>query len=382
MAYHDNDLKGSMLFTGVGALTKKELLSLLREPKSAFMIFFPIVLFLTIFVFATTKDVENAAIVIMNKDSGMASVNLLDKIVSTKIFKRTEYVTDEADFKKKIDTEEAFVGLSIPCDFSKKLSSGKSSDIQVVTDGRRTNAAMIVYGYISQILSKFQATTNAEEARPSVTVRTWYNPNKEQKWFSVTNLVCMIIVSQAITLTALSIAREKEEGTFDQLLVTPIKPLGMLLGKITPGALISVFMGICVMFLGHLLYGVPINGSLVMLLFCMVVFAVSVVGIGVCIAAFANTQQQAMLGTFLFQMPMTALSGLMSPTESIANPVMKIFTKCNPVMYGNILVKGIMLKNMSWAGAAESILPIIVIGIVVLATASVVFMKRHRIKVF
>jgi ABC-2 type transport system permease protein len=192
----------------------------------------------------------------------------------------------------------------------------------------------------------------------------------------------MIIVSQAIMLTALSIAREKEEGTFDQLLVTPIKPLGMLIGKIVPSALISVFMGVCIMFLGHLFYGVPINGSIMMMLCFMVVFVVSVVGVGVCIAAFANTQQQAMLGTFLFQMPMTSLSGLMSPTESIANPIMKAFVKCNPVMYGNRMVKGIMLKNMSWIGAFENMCPVVLIGVVVLTIASIVFMRKHRIKVF
>jgi ABC-2 type transport system permease protein len=373
-----------MHFSGVGALTKKELLSLLREPKSAFSIFFPIVLFLTIFVFATTKDVENSTVVILNRDRGTTSVDLLDKIVNTTIFSNTVYVTNEADLEKGINTEEAFIGLSISDNFSKNLMAGRNGDIQVITDGRRTNAAMIAYGYISQILSKFQASRAGTAASnvPSVTVRTWYNPNKNQKWFSVTNLVCMIIVSQAIMLTALSIAREKEEGTFDQLLVTPINPLGMLIGKIVPSALISVFMGLCIMYLGHLIYGVPINGSLVMMLCFMIVFVISVVGIGVCIAAFANTQQQAMLGTFLFQMPMTSLSGLMSPTESISNPIMRAFVKCNPVMYGNRLVKGIMLKDMSWRGALENMLPVVLIGVVVLTIASIVFMKKHRIKVF
>ncbi|MDR1365098.1 MAG: ABC transporter permease [Holosporales bacterium] len=373
-----------MLFDGVGALMKKELLSLLREPKSAFSIFFPIVIFLTIFVFATTKDVENSRVVILNKDHGASGVALLDKIVNTSVFSDATYVANEAGLSKKIDTEDAFIGISIPENFSRNLTSGKGVDIQVITDGRRTNAAMIAYGYISQILSKFQESSHAATQRsaPSVTVRTWYNPNKNQRWFSVTNLVCMIIVSQAIMLTALSIAREKEEGTFDQLLVTPIKPLGMLLGKIAPSALISVFMGICIMFLGSLFYGVPISGSLMMMLCFMFVFVISVVGIGVCIAAFANTQQQAMLGTFLFQMPMTSLSGLMSPVESVSNPILKAFTKCNPVMYGNKIVKGIMLKDMSWGGAIENMLPIAIIGIAVLVIASVVFMKKRRIKVF
>lgn len=373
-----------MLFTGVGALIRKELLDLLKDPKSAFSIFFPIFLFLVLFVFASTKDVENSSVVIFNQDRGTHSVNLLDDIVNTNIFKETIYVNSQKDLEKNIDNENAFIGLSIPHDFSKNIELGKKSNIFIITDGRRTNSANIVFGYLSQILTKFQLKISKSITRniPNVTVRTWYNPNKNQKWFSITNLVCMIIVSQAITLTALAITREKEQGTFDQLLVSPIQPLGMLIGKTTPSIIISLFMGACVMFLGSWMYGVPINGSLLLMLFSMTVYVISVVGIGVCISAFANTQQQAMLGTFIIQMPMASLSGLMSPVESIENPLMKLFTKCNPVVYGNTLVKGIMIKDMSFLDALESIIPIILIGIVVLSIASVVFAKKHRIKIF
>ncbi|MDR3224401.1 MAG: ABC transporter permease [Holosporales bacterium] len=370
-----------MLFTGVSALIRKELLNLLRDPKSAGMIFFPIIIFLTLFVFATTKDVENSCVVIFNQDRGIESTELLDKMVNTKIFKETIYTYNEKDFEKSINSEKAFIGILIPSNFTKNTLVGKQADVQIVTDGRRTNAAMIAYGYLSQILTEYQTAVTSRWAKkiPEISVRTWYNPDKDQKWFSITNLICIIIVSQAVMLTALSIAREKEEGTFDQLIVTPIKPLGLLVGKITPSIIISMFMGACIMFCGNLLYGVPINGNLLLMLFAMTVYVISVVGIGVCIAAFANTQQQAMLGTFIFQMPMTSLSGLMSPVEGIENPIMKIFAKCNPVMYGNRLVKGIMLKDMTIHDALENIIPIIFIGIIVITIASIVFMKKHRI---
>ncbi|MDR1391102.1 MAG: ABC transporter permease [Holosporales bacterium] len=373
-----------MLFTGVGALIRKELLNLLRDPKSAGTIFFPIVLFLVLFVLATTKDVKDSSVVIFNQDRGIHSVNLLDNIVNTDIFKETIYVNSEKELQKNINDESAFIGIAISSNFSKNIDCGKKSDILIVTDGRRTNSATIVYGYLSQILSKYQAKLLPQTAKnpPGVTIRTWYNPNKNQRWFSITNLICMIIVSQAITLTALAITREKEQGTFDQLLVSPIKPLGMLIGKITPSILISLFMGTCVMLCGRIFYGVPINGSLLLMLFSMTAYVVSVVGIGVCIAAFANTQQQAMLGTFIIQMPMASLSGLMSPVESIENPIMKIFVKFNPVVYGNKLVRGIMIKDMSFFDAAESILVIMCIGAIVIAIACTVFVKKHRIKVF
>ncbi len=372
------------MFSGVGSLIRKELQNLLREPKSAFMIFFPIVIFLTLFVYASTKDVENTSVVIFNQDPGRYSSDLLDGVVNTSIFKETFYVNNEKDMKKLIDTEKAFIGIILPSDFSKNISLGKQADIQIINDGRRTNSAMIAYGYLSRIIQRFksQISNVVMKNAPSVSVRTWYNPNKEPIWFSMTNLICMLVLNQAISLTCLSIAREKEQGTFDQLLVSPIKPLGILIGKVMPAVVISMFMGLTVMTVGHFFYGVPIRGSLLLMIFSMFVFIFSVVGIGVFIASFANTQQQANLGTFILTMPIMSLSGLMSPVESITNPFLQGFVKCNPIVYANRLVKGIMLKDMTFASAIESLIPLLIIGLTVLTAASFVFAKKHRLKIF
>jgi ABC-2 type transport system permease protein len=372
------------MLKGVGALVRKELINFLREPKSAFMIFFPIVLFLTLFVFASNKDVENSSVVIFNQDNGKYSIDLLEEIVNTKIFKETLYVNNEKDLKKVIDVEKAFIGILFPQNFSKNLALGKIADVMVINDGRRTNAATIAYGYFLQAFARFQnkLPTSAIKNIPKVSVKTWYNPNKNVNWFSITNMVCIIIISQAIMLVSLSISREKEEGTFDQLLVSPIKPFGMLVGKMIPSIAISMFMGLCIMFAGNIFFGVPIRGSLLLILFSMTIYVISVVGIGVCISAFANTQQQAMLGGFLVQMPVISLSGFMSPTESVTNPLMKIFIKCNPVVYANRLIKGAMLKDISLQSAMKNIYPLMIIGIVVLSVAGIVFCKKHRLKIF
>ena len=372
------------IFSGVTSLIKKELQNLLREPKSAFMIFFPIVIFLALFVNATTKDVDNTSIVIFSQDDGKYSKDISDNIVNTKIFKEAFYVKNNKDMNKLIDTEKAFIGIVFPSDFSQKLESKKTADIQIVTDGRRTNSAMLAFGYLSQIIQDFQLkiALKNKDILPSITVRTWYNENKNPIWFSITNLICMLILNQAVSLTSLSVAREKEQGTFDQLLVSPIKPLGILIGKITPSIVISMFMGICVMVFGDLFYGVPIRGSIFLMILSMFVYVISVVGIGVFISAFANTQQQANLGTFILVMPLMSISGIMSPTESITNPLVKLLVKCNPIVYANNLVKGTMLKNMSFAAALENIIPLIIIGLTVLVAASCVFAKKHRIKIF
>ncbi|MDR0630499.1 MAG: ABC transporter permease [Holosporales bacterium] len=364
------------MLSGTGALIRKELINFFREPKSAFMIFFPIVLFLTVFVFASTKDITNSSLVVFNQDSGIHSKNLLENFVNTDAFKETLYVKSEKELTKHIDTEKAFIGIIFPQNFSKNIISGRKTDIQVIMDGRRTNAATITYGYLSELISKFQ-----NPVLNTISIRTWYNPNKDPLWFSITNLICMIIVSQAISLACLSLTREKEEGTFDQLLVSPIKPFGILIGKIIPGIIISLIMGLAVMILGSILYGVPIYGSIGLLLISMFIYIISVVGIGVFISAFANTQQQAMLGTFIFQMPMMSLSGITCPVQSIKIPFMQAFVKCNPVAYANKLISGIMLKNMSFSAALESIYPLFIIAIATLFFSSIVFAKKYRLKI-
>jgi ABC-2 type transport system permease protein len=370
-----------MFFSGTGALIKKETLNLLREPKSAASIFFPIVLFLTVFVFASTKDVKNSSLVVFNQDSGAYSRNLIEGLVNTDVFKETLYVKSEKEMTKQIDTENAFIGIVFPQNFSKNIMKKEKADVQVITDGRRTNSAVITYSYFTDIVSKFQRKISPSSGA-DISVRTWYNPNKNPIWFSITNMICMIIISQAIALTCLSLTREKEEGTFDQLLVSPISPVCILIGKIVPGIIISLIMGLAITVIGHFVYGVPIRGNVLVLLFSMIVYIISVVGIGIFISAFANTQQQAMLGAFIFQMPMMALSGLTAPVQSIKTPIIMEFVKCNPVVYANKLISGIMLKDMSFTAVLSNIYPMLIIAAVLLFISSSVFARKYRLSMF
>ena len=372
------------IVSGIGSLIKKELQNLLREKKSAFMIFFPIVIFLTVFIFATTKDVDNISIAVLNQDNGIHSKDFLEKVTNTKTFSKNIYVNNQDEMTKLINSEKAFIGIIIPSNFSKNLSLQQTSDIQIINDGRRTNSSMLAYGYLSQIIQNFQSSLckTSTHCTPSISLRTWYNPNKEAIWFAITSIICLMIVTQTISLAGLSITREKEEGTLDQLLVSPIKPLGILIGKITPSIIIAMTMGLITTACGHFVYGVPMRGSILLLILSMFIFVTAVVGIGVFIASFSKTQQQAHLGTFILSMPMITLSGIMSPIESITNPFLKIFCKCNPIVYANKLITGIMLKDMSLKSASVHIYPLLLIGVVLLIVSSVIFAKQHRIKMF
>ena len=354
-------------------MLKKELTEFITNKGNFITIIAPIILFLAVFVLAATKDVENIDVIVNIENSSRSTTKLVEKIEASKTFVPRICYDGKKVIEERINTERALVGIDI---------SGNKS-IQINMDGRRTNSSTLATGYVNELINKYQiANSKIAKSMPEVSVRSWYNPNKDQKWFSITNLVCMIVISQAIALTALSIVREKEQGTFDQLLVAPISPMGILIGKALPSVIISLFMGACVMFIGGWLYGVPIRGSLILMTIAMTVYVISVVGIGVCIAAFSNTQQQAMLGTFIVQMPIASLSGLMTPVESIDNPIMRAFTKINPMVYGNNLVKGIMLKDMTFLDALHSIFPLIFIGLFVICVACIIFSKKHKIKIF
>ena len=354
-------------------MLKKELTEFITNKGNFITLIAPIILFLAVFVLAATKDVENIDIIINIGSSSHRTTKLVEKIESSTTFRPRICYGQQNEIPYEIDKEKALIGIDI----------SDTNSIQINMDGRRTNSATIATGYVNELINRYQiANSNISKSMPEVSVRSWYNPNKNQKWFSITNLVCMIVISQAIALTALSIVREKEQGTFDQLLVAPISPIGMLIGKALPSVIISLFMGACVMFIGSWIYGVPIRGSLFLMTIAMIVYVISVVGIGVCIAAFSNTQQQAMLGTFIVQMPIASLSGLMTPVESIDNPIMRAFTKINPMVYGNNLVKGIMLKDMTFVDAMSSIIPLIFIGLFVICVACFIFSKKHKIKIF
>jgi ABC-2 type transport system permease protein len=263
--------------------------------------------------------------------------------------------------------------------FSRNLEAGKKADVQLILDGRRSNTTQILAGYVGVMIDRFNQDFANKRDIPSqetkIIPRSWFNPNLIYYWFNVPNLSGVITMLVGLLVTALSVARERELGTFDQLLVSPISPIEILIGKSLPGIFIGMTEGTIIICAAIFIFQIPFTGSLLLLYMNMLVFICSVVGVGLFISSLCQTQQQAILGTFAFMSPAVSLSGYATPIEAMPN-WLQSFTYINPLRYYLVVAKGIFLKNMSFDIVWENTWPLALIAIFNLTAATLFFRKR------
>jgi ABC-type multidrug transport system, permease component len=288
----------------------------------------------------------------------------------------------QADIALYLDNQIVLAALHIPDDFSSTIERGDSAPLQLVLDGRKSNAAQIVSGYITQLvmtygreISHTHGTAAKDKAVPVVAERNWFNENLLYIWFTVPCLVGIISMIMALVVTALSVARERELGTFDQLLVSPLTPFEILVGKTVPAILIGVTEGMSIFLVGVLVFRVPFNGSFALLFFTLVLFILSIVGLGLFISAIAKTQQQGILGAFIILVPAVCLSGYASPVENMP-PWLQNATWLNPLKHAIITFKGLFLKDMPFVDVWENTWPLVVIGTVSLLLSGWFFSRK------
>jgi ABC-2 type transport system permease protein len=248
-----------------------------------------------------------------------------------------------------------------------------------VLDGRRSNAAQIVSGYITQLTARYSRELGRERTAtlpaPVIAERNWFNENLLYIWFTVPCLVGIISMIMAMVVTALSVARERELGTFDQLLVSPLRPFEILAGKTVPAIIIGVSEGLAIFTVGVFIFDVPFTGSFLLLLFTLLLFILSVVGIGLFISALVKTQQQGILGAFIILVPAVCLSGYASPVENMPE-WLQIATWLNPLKHALITFKGLFLKDMGFWDVWENTRPLLIIGSVSLVLSGWFFSRK------
>jgi ABC-2 type transport system permease protein len=271
--------------------------------------------------------------------------------------------------------------LHIGPDFSRRLMAGRPASVQLILDGRRSNAAQIVAGYAQAILDDFgRELAEARRIPPppsTVAARVWFNPNLETTWNTVPALVAILTTLMGLLVTALSVARERELGTFDQLLVSPLSPLEIVAGKAAPALIIGLAEGTAMILVGVFVFRVPFQGSVPLLYLGMTVFLAAVIGVGLFISSLATTQQQGILGAFVFMVPAILLSGFATPIENMPG-WLQVVTLADPLRYYIAMMKGIFLKGMPAAMALQLIWPLAVIALVTLSGATWLF--RHRVE--
>ena len=360
-------------------LVIKELLAVWQDKKSRLVLIMPPLLQLFVFAFAATLDVTNVSLAVLNKDYGKISYELVQRFRGSSYFKEIKYLKSEEDMQKVLDNQEAIVAVHINEDFSKKILDNKIADVQVILDGRKSNTAQIVQGYVSSIVEQYNFDLAKHYGYITSTTelinRSWFNPNLIYMWYTVPSLVAILTMVTCLLVTSLSIARERELGTFDQLLVSPLTSIEILIGKSIPGIIIGMIEGLAIVLVGIFIFRIPFTGSIFYLLFSMFFFVISIIGVGLFLSSLCKTQQQALLAAFFFISNSVILSGFGTPIENMPIWLQKI-TVINPLRFFLVIVKGIFLKNFPFIDVVKNLIPIVAISVVNLSIATWFFGKR------
>lgn len=361
------------------SLLIKEILAVWRDKKSRMLLVIPPITQLFVFAWAATLDVKNVPIGILNLDNGKNGFELVQRFYGSPMFTKVEHLNAVEEIAPFVDNQKGFMVLHIDEQFSRNLDSGKPASVQIILDGRKSNTTQILLGYAARIIFQFNQDFAKEAEIVTQTTeliqRQWFNPNLLYYWYNVPCLCGILSMVTSLMVTALSVARERELGTFDQLLVSTMVPIEILIGKALPAIVIGMIEGTIVVLAAIFIFQIPFTGSLFLLYISMLVFICSIVGVGLFISSLCATQQQAILGTFVFMSPAVSLSGFATPVENM--PVwLQHITVIIPLRYFLIIVKGIFLKAIPASIVINNIWPMIIIAMMTLSAATWLFRKR------
>ena len=354
-------------FLRLKALIVKELQALLGDPHGRKLLIAPIIMQLILFPFAATMEVKNVGVVVLNEDDGVHGEEIIERIAAAPTFSSFVVVHGHEEFAARIDDQDALLGVRIASDFSAQIESGRQAALQLIMDGRKSNAAQIAMSYVQTIVGTY-AQELSGPAMGTITVRHFYNPNLDYRWFIVPQLVAIATALGFLVVTALSVAREREQGTLDQLRVSPLSPAQMMAGKALPAIVIAMFQGSIVLLAALFAYRVPMHGSLIAIYAGMMCYGLSQVGWGLLISSFCRTQQQAVLGVFAYLVPGLLLSGFISPVENMPD-WLQTATWFNPMRHVVSLMNMAYLKGITLDAFIDTAVPMLVIAAVALSLA-------------
>jgi ABC-2 type transport system permease protein len=362
------------------ALTRKELLAILKDPRSRFMLFAPPIVQCLIFGYAATYDLNDIPYAVLNRDRSAASYELLARLDGSGVFRRVADLNRVSEVKEYIDSRRALLVVQIKEDFERRLLSGFPAELQVIADGRNSNTAGTAMGYVNTVVNDFNAAWRAARGQDGipvrVTTRAWYNPNLETRWHMIPALIGTLTLLQTLVLTGMSVAREREQGTFDQLLVTPFRPFEIMVGKALPPMLVGLSQATLILLVAQLWFQIPFAGSFLTLYIGLGFFLLAAVGMGLLLSSIAVTMQQAMLYSFLLLMPFSLLSGLATPIQSMPH-FLQLLTLANPLRYAIEIAHRVYLEGAGLNLLLPQILPLTLIAAITLPIASWLF--RHRL---
>ena len=360
----------------------KEFLAVLRDPKSRLLLIVPPILQIIVFAHAMTQEVKNVTLAVLNQDRGAEGGTLVLRFQNTPTFTKVLHLHHRNELAPTMDNQRAIAVLVIPQDFSEKLlAPDRMPDVQILIDGRKTNAAAIVGGYMQVIVQGYarnhvsQSSGNTLRPGVEVVVRNWFNPNLNPQEALVPCLICILATVVGLLLSALSVAREREMGTFEQLLVSPFSPIEILVGKAVPAMTMATFSAGLITSIVILGFGIMLKGQFLLLLLSLEAFLLAIIGIGLFISSLSMTQQQAVLGCFLVMPPMIMLSGFATPVENMPD-WLQTLTVVDPIRWFIVIIKGLFLRGMSTPVVIANMLPLLAIAACTLSAAVFMFKRR------
>jgi ABC-2 type transport system permease protein len=368
------------MFTVLRHIVRKEFIQTFRDRRMFLPLFIAPVIQLILFGFAATTDVKNIPLGIMDYDKSPESRALIANFLNTDAFRPLPLLDSSREIDGLIQKGKIKVAVVIPPDFEKSLRRGRRTSLQIILDGSDANSATIVLSYISRLLSRHSEKIVAEiigqslTARMQLQERIWYNPDLKSSIYMVPGVICLVLLLTTLLLTSMAITKEREMGTLESLIVSPIKPWELIIGKTAPFVLIGFVDIVLIVLAGRIVFGLPIRGSVFLLLGISFLFILTSLSIGLLVSTVSRTQQQALASSVFFLMPAMLLSGIFTPIESMPR-VIQYITYLNPLRYFGRAIRGILLKGNGLAILWPEVMALFLFGLIMLVFSSLRFRK-------
>jgi ABC-2 type transport system permease protein len=361
----------------LGAMIVKEVWALLRDPRGRMTLIVPPIMQLLLFGFAATLEVKNITLGVYDRDQGGYSQEVVNLLAGSPNVTRLVRLDSPQAVADAIDNQRVIAVIEFNEGFSRDIAAGRPATVQAVFDGRRSNAAQIVNGYLNSIISRFgaQLTPSPRSGIGQTIVANWFNPNLDYLWFTMPSLIVTISLLSVLSVTTQSIARERELGTFDQLMVSPFRTWEILTGKIVPALLLGLFNATLYLVLIPLVFGVPFRGNVLIFYAGLICYLSALTGVGLLISILARTQQQAFLGMFLAVIPLVLLSGFASPVDNMPG-WLRLVAEVDPLKHFLIISEGLFLKGMPAGDVVANAWPLLVIAAITLLGSALFFRSR------
>lgn len=370
------------MFERIKQIVIKEFKQLFRDRRSIFFLFVVPVIQLIVFGYVATLDVNHVPTAFYDLDKSSESRELEWRLTSSGYFVVRYKPSSERELSDLIHKGRVLCAIQVNSGFSRDMKKGIPTEVQVIVDGTDSNTAMIAMGYINTVITRFAREHTAATVTPVTSTvdfrtRVWYNPDLRSRNYMIPGVIALIIVLISLIVTSMSIVRERETGTMEQLMVTPIRPMELMLGKTIPAALVGLFDMSFITVAGVLWFSVPIKGEFWFLVLCTAVYLIPLLSIGLFISTISKTPQQAIMASFLFAMPAILLSGFVTPIESMPW-VFQLITYANPLRYFLVILRGIFLKGVGFQILWPQMTALFIIGVCVLILSALRFTKRLR----